>query len=297
MTRADGRLPFTIRKRRRPPTRRTPYALAWCALLLAFAGFTSGCELFKTGMPHAADRPVLSPLVAPKDGIQLEVYFVERPRGDVLVGEALWSGVEEGGGIDAPTCVRLRNAGLRCGLTPSNPPRQIRAIVSDNETGSAAQQTRFQEFTLLSGDSAELEAAVYNSPIEFHTPGPQGESTRQYDSARCVLRVSAERDQEGWVRLQILPEIHHGKSTVRRIASDQQWTFQKSQEVDELWRQRLDLQMNLGEILVLGAARNEPGSIGELFFFDENGDSGTEREVVIRVTGMQQVEPTRADGW
>ncbi|REJ95288.1 MAG: hypothetical protein DWQ34_06160 [Planctomycetota bacterium] len=257
----------------------------------------SGCEPLNVRKTQQTERSVLSPLVAPKDGIELQVYFVERPRGDILVGEALWSGIAEGGGIDAQTSVRLRKAGFRCGLTPSNPPRQIRAIVSDKETGSAAQKTRYQEFTLLSGDSAELEAAVYDAPVEFQTPALQGESTRRYDSARCVLRVSAQRDQEGWVRLQVLPEIHHGESQVRRVASDQQWTFKKAQQIDELYEQRIDLQMNLGEILVLGAGRGEPDSIGSLFFFDEEGGGGSERVLIIRVTGMQQVDPVRADGW
>ena len=169
--------------------------------------------------------------------------------------------------------------------------------MSENATHSAVQGTRYQEFTLLSGDSAELDAASYSEPIDFEIPSPQGNHARRYDSARCVLRVSAERDQEGWVRLQVLPEIHHGDSQVRPIALDQQWTLKKSQEVDELYEQRLDVQLNLGEILVLGAARNEPGSIGNLFFTDGKSVSGVERVVVIRVTGTKTVDPVPLETW
>ena len=50
----------------------------------------------------------------------------------------------------------------------------------------------------------------------------------------------------------------------------------------------------MGDIVYRGRCLFEPGN---LFFFDDQNDTGTERVLIIRVTGMKQVDPVRAEGW
>jgi hypothetical protein len=233
--------------------------------------------------------------VAPQDGIELEVYFVERPTEDPLVGQSLWSEVNEINGFDPQTQSRLKVAGIRCGIAGSTPPSSIRALVSAQEIRNASQQTRIQPVTLLSGRSAELEAAIVKHPFRLTPTGPGGREPAQYDAARCVLRVTGERVQEGWVRLEFLPEIHHGNRQVRTVPTEHAWEFQESQQVDPLYEQRFSAELNIGEMVIIGATGAGRDTVGRYFFRGGQPQPTTERLVIVRVREMQRIEPVRAE--
>lgn len=254
----------------------------------------AGCELLDLSHDQTALKTSLSPIVATQDGIELEVYFVERPSEDPIVGESLWSEVNEINGFDPQTQSRLQQAGIRCGITGSTPPSSIRALVSAQEIRNAAQRTRIQPVTLISGRDAELEAAVVTQPFRLAPTGPGGRETTQYEAARCVLRVSGERVQEGWVRLEFLPEIHHGNHQVRTVPTDHAWELKQSQQIDPLYEQRFVAELNIGEMVIIGATGAGRDTVGRYFFRGGEPQPNTERLVIVRVRGMQRIAPVRA---
>jgi hypothetical protein len=265
------------------------------ALALLWLATIAGCELLDITHEQTAFKQSLSPVVMPQDGIELEVYFVERPTEDPLIGESLWSEVNEINGFDPRTQSRLKEAGIRCGIAGSSPPSSIRALVSAQEFRNASQQTRIQTATLMSGRSAELETAIVNYPFRVTPTGPGGREPTQYDAARCILRVSGERVQEGWVRLEFLPEIHHGNRQVRTVPTDHAWELQESQQIDPLYEQRFEAELNLGEMVIIGATGAGRDTVGRYFFRGGEPRPTSERLVIIRVRGIQRIEPVRAE--
>ena len=70
--------------------------LGIAALLLSLAG----CELFRK-KEETTSTAKLPPLVAPRDSVQLEILFVDRPASDPLIGEALWDRVDQIAGFSS----------------------------------------------------------------------------------------------------------------------------------------------------------------------------------------------------
>jgi hypothetical protein len=117
------------------------------------------------------------------------------------------------------------------------------------------------------------------------------QQTVAYDNARCVFRVKVERMQDGWAKLEFVPEIHHGEMKVRFVPDEYNLTTRSSQQVDPHFSERFNVELNLGEMLVLGAEGNEPRSLGHHFFRGGQTDNQLQRLLIIRLADMQRVEP------
>lgn len=264
-------------------------ALAGCAL-----GTATGCWNFSIDHRQMAAKAILPPLVKPKDALSLEVYFIPRPAGDPLLGESLWRQLDETAVKSPEVRARLRSAGLRIGLAGSNAPPALRAAATEQQkSGSVAQR-----LSLLAGGETNLEVTTIPTPFQLRTIGAKGESVQGYSGARCVFKLSGERPQDGWVRLHFQPELHHGPVMTRRSPSDADWKLQQGQAIDHLWEQCFDLEMNVGEMVVIGAAPDaEDDLLGARFFRYGAPPSASESVLVIRVADVQQIEAVRSKDW
>lgn len=258
----------------------------------------SGCLPLAIDHRQAALKPALPPLVKPKDAITLEVYFIERAAGDPLLGETLWRDLDEIGAIkSAESRARLQAAGLRVGLGGSHAPAALRALINDGPSSARSPAAGYQPIVLLAGQESTLETAVIDRTFEIRAARGTGDLAKSYDGARCVLRLSAERQQEGWVRLRFQPELHYGPPIVQPTAGDRAWQLRQGQKIDALYEQRFDVELNLSEMVVIGAAGKAPDAIGARFFRSGEPPTATERIMVVRVADLQQIEPVRARDW
>ena len=266
----------------------------WCIAVL-FLTVQGGCALF----PSVSDAPssefALRPIVPPRDQISLEVWYVDRPSGDPLTGSALWKEIDQISSIAVEDRVHLSEAGIRFGLAGSDLPTTLRSLLNDRET-SAVQRTSRQHVPLESGKPGELEIASLPQ-CRIRIPGQTSLEARSFSTVRCVFQVTARRIQEGWVRLEFVPEIHHGDSRIRPHATDSDWQMQQSQQIEPLYDQRFSLELNLGEHVVIGAVGDAFDSVGQHFFRGGEAEAGQERLIVLRVQGMEQVNPVPIRDW
>lgn len=282
--RARARLPRAALR----PMWLTLVGAAWSAVL-----FATGCWNFTINHRQAAARPILPPLVKPKDALTLEVWFIERGQDDPLLGRALWSELDETAVKSPETRARLRAAGLRVGLAGSHPPPALRAAAGNQRAASAAKG--FHPVTLLAGSETNIEAAVIPEEFQLRIKGKEEDVVRTYQGARCVFRMSGERVQDGWVRLHIQPELHHGPETIQPSAGGGEWTLQQGQKIDRLYEQSFDVELNLGELVVVGAHEGDTDMLGARFFRSGAPPAASERVLVIRVADVQQIEPVRSN--
>jgi hypothetical protein len=265
--------------------------VAGCCLLATAAG----CWTFTIEHRQTANKPFLPPLVPPKDAIQLEVFPIERAAGDPLMGETLWRQLDEMGAVSSQeTRGRLRSAGLRVGSAGSNPPQTLRAAATAERTGGES-SGRPVQVPLLAGQETVLETVKIEEEFVLRSSGVGGEVSRSYAGARCVLRVTGERIQEGWVRLSFQPEVHYGPAHIKRTAGDGAWKLQEGQKIDRFFEQRFEVELHVGELVVIGAGDAPEDSIGARFFRTGTPPSATERVLVVRVDDLQQIEPVRAE--
>ncbi|MFO1095111.1 MAG: hypothetical protein U0992_17665 [Planctomycetaceae bacterium] len=240
-----------------------------------------------------AAKPALPPLVKPKDALTLEVHFIELGAGDPLLGDLLWKQLDETAVKSPAVRARLRSAGLRVGLAGSNAPPGLRAAASDQQNDTAAKGV--QIIPLLAGQESNLETAFLADEFLLRTRGTDGDILRTYQGARCVFRVSGEREQEGWVRLHVKPELHHGTESILPAVAAGEWKLQKGQRIDHLLEQNFEVELNLGELLVIGALGREEDTIGGRFFRSGSPPAAKERVLVIRVADVQQVDAVRTN--
>ena len=265
-----------------------------CVLLLA--GCLSGCALWTDDTEATVENTPLKPLRPSVDALGIEVTFVERPLGDPLLGTALWSNLDQVGTLEAATVSALGRNGFRFGLASSEPPHALHAALG--MTGEAVPRdeslgfrTNSQRYYRRSGEELAIDtwSGYPQCQLEIDEHGER--RSFDYHNARCVFRVKVERMQDGWAKLEFVPEIHHGEMKLRSVPDEFNWTTMPSQQIDPYFDQRFEVDLNLGEMVVLGAGGHGPRSLGHHFFRGGETDAHHERLLIIRLADMHRVDP------
>ena len=115
---------------------------------------------------------------------------------------------------------------------------------------------------------------------------------REFNNARCVLRMKVEHLQERWARLEFLPEIHYGDIQMRASATEHDWQITHAQEIESLFKHRFAMELNAGEFAVVGSRPNSP-SLAQQFFAGDPA-AGVQRLCVVRLKDTVQVQPKRS---
>lgn len=247
-----------------------------------------GCTLFRGVENTPANGFAMKPIVPPRDQINLEVWYVDRPVGDPLMGDAMWGKIDQISTIPVEDRVHLNLAGIRYGVAGSDLPDTLSSLLSDRNESAVQHTTRLQ-IPLTSGEPGQMQVANLPQHCRIRVPGSL--ESRDYSGVRCVFQVTARRTQEGWVRLEFVPEIHHGDARLRPQAAGADWQLQQSQQIEPLYEQRFSLELNLGEHVVIGAVGDAPDSVGQHFFRGGTADPKQERLIVLRLQGMERIRP------
>jgi hypothetical protein len=263
-----------------------------------------GCSLFSSAdKSKRADDFNLAPIVAPRDAVQLDLVFVDRPQSDPLLQTALWSELDEIAGMEPQMRSRLHEAGWRIGVAGSRPPRALEEVLE-----LAAERPNLHEAQRrLIGRRVAVPAGT-DFPIEVTELLPelraQIDSTgrvKTWSDVKAVLRVRVEREQDGWARLVCTPEIHHGQAWLRPVATPQDWQHQRTQNIEPLYDLQFELSLNLGEMGVVTAIKqtaqppDAARSIGRAFFHSGDSTGKLQRLLVIRVADMRRMTPVYGD--
>lgn len=262
--------------------------------LLASAG--SGCLLMFPGSPDTMARhALLQPIVGPRDAIDLEVYFVDRRIGDPLIGEALWSSLYAISSVTPEVRQQLMEDGFRFAMSPSRPPRALQSLLKLSNEQDPSRRVVPRRYTVPSGQETLLMVSTVPDGTPLQTKTPEGIKTTELTQGQCLLRVHAQRMDDGWTKLLIIPEIRHGATALRPVATNQDWEFREGQISVPFYNDRLSAEVNIGEMVVLGLDPNLPDALASRFFRSDISQ-GTERLLLIRVANMRKVEAVRATG-
>ena len=251
-----------------------------------------GCQLFEPEPPLSGKRE-LPTIQAPPDAIVLDIVYVERPVGDALLGPDLWRHVDQVASLETTTRNQLQENGFRVGVVGSRPPDALQSMLGlkaefvYEPVAEKAKQLVGHQVVVRSGGETEVQVSPFYETCDLKLRDGDEARTRTLENARCIYRVTAERLQDGWAKLDFVPQVQHGGQRLRREAGDAGWQFTSSPRAETFHAQRFSVQLNVGEMAVISAADGTPDSLGRLFFLGPDETADIQRLLVIRLSGMR----------
>ena len=278
-------------------------------LFVVLCAMTSGCSFFKDGSGLFGQRTQviegetrdLPPIPTSRDAMQLEVLLIERPIGDALLGDTFWNEVDQVGSLEPETRLALSRNGFRIGHTGSEPPRALEQMLELNSeaerTATPDQQKHLvgRRVVLASGSQTEVQAGSLFANCIVDLAGNDEAEAKEFKNARFLFRLKAERDQDGWARIEFAPEIHHGAYRLRRVAGSGGFQLKTAQDVYPLYDQRFSLMLNVGEMAIITTDGENSGSVGGHFFLGDGENARVQRVLVVRLSDMTKTDPVYAE--
>ncbi len=262
------------------------------ALILA-----TGCNLFDQRVSNSQQTQGLIPAMKPApDAVLLDILFVERPLGDALLGPELWRQVDEVGAVPQDGRALLAQNGFRVGVVGSQPPPALETLLGMSadflyeKEAQAAKQLVGHHVAIPAGGETVINVspAFEQCNLKLHQAGESFD--RPYLNARGVFKVTTHREQDGWIRLEFVPEVHHGDDTLRHVAGENGWQFSNGQKVESLFAQRFSVVLAVGEMVVLTAADGARDTLGPMFFVSRGAATGKQRLLVVRLSDMRRLD-------
>ncbi|HCO25904.1 hypothetical protein [Gimesia maris] len=272
----------------------------------------SGCALMEEsavfGLKKYAEKQTVNKLPAipvSHDAMQVEIVFIERPATDPLLGSTLWNEVDEIGAIELMDQENLNQNGLRVGHVSSVPPRALQTLLGlKSHLGGLSRE---DESLLLSGRRLMLRSGV---PTDIQTSDfypkcrlklltgddEEPEEVKEFEEARCVMRVKAHKVQDGWAKLEFTPEVHYGPQQLRRTPTNIGWQLENRQNTSPFYNQKFEVTLNVGEMAIITATDGvKPNSAGHLFFRGEGSKADIQKILVVRLSNMSKMDVVRSE--
>ncbi len=240
----------------------------------------------------------LPTLAAPRDSVEVDIVFVDRPISDPLLGKTLWREIDQVGTLSSEQRAAIRDAGLLVGHVGSIPPDALQSLLNLTDEDQERQRreangipkTAARRVALTGGTETEIWS---NEPVAQRSVTLTGGKPLELTNARGLLRLKAERSQDGWARLDFTPELHHGQTGTRPFAGAAGWMYRTTQEVIPCFSQHFSANLNVGEMLVLTCDRERSGTLGQSLFQFEDSNGPKQRLVVVRLAELREIAPNR----
>lgn len=265
----------------------------WLVLGVGMLGLV-GCSLFP---PHTPEKTtggrasILPPIQPKRESIQLEVLFVERPADDPALGHALWREIDELGDFPTETRVLLQKNGFRIGHVGSSIPPAVQILLGlvsrENGENQNLNPLIGNRKILPPGMDTEVQTAEERESGRFRRHNDLKIEDHEYFRLRSLFRMKSVRLQDGWVRVDFQPEIHHGENRVRHTPTEDGlglgWGFQNRQNVETRHSDRFSVTLNIGEMAIITSDPTQDETLGNLFFCREDGGVTKQRVLIVRL--------------
>lgn len=276
-----------------------PLTLGRVGLLTAVALLVAplaGCH----SAPKVVGRsPLKTPQMSP-DSVVLEVFRVRFPFGDPEANVDLWQEVDEQH-VPADVRRRLARNGFRVGLLGGQVPIPLSRLLELKEkpapTGQGTEVRVAQledrpaveraHITVRAGARAEVVVSGEYEKLAALVVGESGELGGQtYEHAQGVLAVRPFPLPDGRVRLELVPEVHHGSPRPRWVGKQGMWRIETGRPRRVFDDLALEATLAPGSMLVLSSLPNRPGSLGHYFLTEDQGQL-TQKLILVRLCQTQ----------
>jgi hypothetical protein len=236
---------------------------------------------------------------------RLEASIVSRPAHDELIRKHVWLNLDESGLMAPDRRQRLNQSGFRVAVASGAAPWALESLAREALTavrsteGQASQSSQVTDrysgmgpaFSVMQNSKSliEIQSQLDVSVLPLEEL-PELATLRDQSGLRCVMEVSVKELSDDVVLLSVLPQIHAGANTTRLSISGSMEQLPVRQNIVPLYDQQFTVRLHTGEIVVIGQQRSEAWNSGRLFFEPDSGSSATERLLLIRLAGVDQMK-------
>lgn len=273
-----------------------------------------GCALFRGNGDGAKD--IVSPQEwfgkdsEANDGLtlntaRLEASIVTRPAHDERVRQHVWLELDESGLMTPDRRQRLNQSGFRVAVASGTAPwalqslaREAMAALRSTEGQASSNSPANDQFSAMgpmfsvmqnSKSLIEVQSQLDSSMLPLKEL-PELAVLRDQSGLRCVMEVSVKELTNDMVLLSVLPQIHIGANTTRLSITGSTEQLPVRQNIVPLYDQQFTVRLHTGDIVVIGQQRSETWNAGRLFFEPLSGSAATERLLMIRLAGVDQMK-------
>jgi hypothetical protein len=260
---------------------------------LALLSLAASCSLLEVDekQPDAA-RKGLAKVLA-DDRIAVEVFFVHVSPEDQSRIDDAWTLVDEQT-LPLPVRQELAQHGFRVGVVGSQLPPAIDEIVRTQGSTATASQAQAdiseaqpivsrQELRLRPGKRGEIVPSPVHEKLTVMTWKDQELTGRTYESVQGKFRVHCQPQGDGRVRVELTPELHHGKPKRQWVGDDGVWRLDTGQERVILDHLRITATVSPTEHLLIAAREQPLRSLGRDFLSSTNSGKAVQKLLVVRL--------------
>ncbi|TWU14539.1 hypothetical protein CA54_34080 [Symmachiella macrocystis] len=248
--------------------------------LLVIACSLTGCHVFDDAPDDAAgpEKSKLPPITAAPNAIELEIGHIRRPIDDPIISERLWNDINQVvAGDEEMSWQRIRDNGFRVGIAAAQPPDSLVTLLQPPASRSGASwtpiPTKLQSVVVRDGTPTEVTASPYFTRCKVAVAEGAETTYREFELAQGKYQITARKTQDGWVELEIVPVMYHSHATPRfTAAAAGSYTLQHGQKRKIFHPNRFQVRMMVGEWVVIGGSRDQPGTLGHQFYFGTEAD-------------------------
>jgi hypothetical protein len=286
--------------------RPTSLVIWFCALLsfprtiiaIAMTASLIGCRGWQETAPNSSvggDRQsLLKPVDLAADGFRLEIVTVRFPLGDMELNERAWTQIDEQS-IPIETRQKLADNGLRAGLIVGQIPAEIVRLLTAAEqpatlTEAAANfaQTPVvsrQHMQLHSGWRGQVVASRTYDEIPLLLRNGNDVIGRPYRLAQGVFNVGAATTGDRRVKLQLIPELHHGEQRQTFVAESEDGQLRPQSGKQKKVFDSLTFEASLApeQMLIITSLPQLPGTLGHYFFTEQQADQVQQKLMLVRL--------------
>jgi hypothetical protein len=256
----------------------------------------TSCSSWKEPLPEAFELPATR---MSSDSVALEIAFVRVPVGQDEINTRLWQQVDE---QRLPTAQRLHlnDNGFRCGLVGTQLPDVLRDLLDQQQQANQLDQAITSEMDVLAqnrrvqsraGQRTEIVTGAPRSEmVVLHkTPTAAKVAGKSLREAQCVLATRTFPQADGSLRLELLPEVHHGAPRKQWVAGEGTFRLLSGREREVFQDLRIDVALDPGQALVLSCTP-EPKGLGQNFFVEAGRGDAQQKLLLIRLSQTQRDE-------
>lgn len=275
----------------------------WVSILCALAllGLAGGCanKITPTGK-----SPLSSPGLA-ADSVAMEITTLRFPLNDPELNGPLWSEIDE---QQWPIELRkqLTDNGFRIGVLGSRLPSRLEELlkreVSSTPTKTEASMVDLSSESVVKGRFLQMRAGrpthfictgeqVRHPELSILMRGNNGEVHGQtYSKVMGFLAIRATPEGDGRVKVELIPSIEHGDPQRQYDPSEGMLRMEIRPNQEKYDSLRTESKLSSGQMLVVTAVPDRPGSLGYHFFTERNADRTMQKLVLIRLAQSQYDE-------
>ena len=235
---------------------------------------------------------------------RLEATIVTRPANDERIRKHAWMELDECGLMRHDQRQHLNQTGFRVAVASGTAPWALESLAREAITatrstdGQAMQQSSNDKFSglgpafnvmLNSKSVIEVQSQLDASLLQLNEI-PELASLRDQSGLRCIMEVSVKELTNDMALLSVLPQIHSGTRTSRLSVSGSTEQLPVRQNILPLYDQQFTVRLHSGDMVVIGQQRSESWNSGRLFFEPYSGSMATERLLLIRLAGVDQMK-------